>query len=103
MSGSADSAPAGAERDALARLEAAVARSVERIRALEAELLRAGSGVEAPREARPEPGGEGAAADRSDRSRALERENEELRRRLEEGREGIRRLLAKIRFLEEQR
>jgi predicted nuclease with TOPRIM domain len=34
------------------------------------------------------------------RLRALEQENRDLRRRLEEGRAGIERLLAKIRFLE---
>jgi hypothetical protein len=32
----------------------------------------------------------------------LEEENRDLRRRLEEGREGVDRLLAQIRFLEEQ-
>lgn len=35
--------------------------------------------------------------------RSLEEENAELRRRIEEGRAGVERLLGKIRFLEDQR
>ena len=37
------------------------------------------------------------------RLRTLEAENDDLRVRVEKGREGVERLLAKIRFLEEQR
>jgi predicted nuclease with TOPRIM domain len=37
------------------------------------------------------------------RLRKLEEENADLRTRLEQGREGVERLLAKIRFLENQR
>lgn len=37
------------------------------------------------------------------RIQALEAENSDLRRRIDESREGVERLLAKIRFLEEQR
>ena len=42
-------------------------------------------------------------ADMHTRLKALEHENADLSRRLDEGREGVDRLLAKIRFLEEQR
>ena len=37
------------------------------------------------------------------RLKALESENEDLHARLEQGREGVERVLARIRFLEEQR
>lgn len=45
----------------------------------------------------------GAAGQLLTRLRTLETENEELRRRMEQGREGVERLLAQIRFLEGQR
>jgi hypothetical protein len=47
-------------------------------------------------------GHEVAPSDMVSRLRALEEENEDLRSRLEQGREGVERLLAKIRFLENQ-
>ena len=37
------------------------------------------------------------------RLETLERENQDLRNRLEQGREGVERMLARLRFLEEQR
>ena len=42
-------------------------------------------------------------ADMHTRLKSLEVENADLTRRLDDGREGVERLLAKIRFLEEQR
>ena len=104
MSASADSPRAGKEREALARLEAAAARAIVRIRELEAELRRAERRVaELDRVLSAEGDGGAAPSTLIDRARALEQENAELRRRLGGGREGIERLLAKIRFLEEQR
>ena len=47
--------------------------------------------------------GSASPADMLTRLNSLENENADLSRRLDEGREGVERLLAKIRFLEEQR
>lgn len=101
MSASADSGPGA---DALARLEALVARAAARIREVEAsqaeaerrvdELDRILSGITSD-QVRP--------SALLERVHALEAENAELRRRIAGGREGVERLLAKIRFLEEQR
>ena len=46
---------------------------------------------------------EGASLDLMDDFAALQNENGDFRARLEQGREAVDRLLAKIRFLEEQR
>lgn len=46
---------------------------------------------------------EGAAGQLLTRLKSLEEENTDLRQRLEKGREGVERLLARIRFLEGQR
>lgn len=91
------------EREAFAVLEGAVgqaldqlARMDQRVHAAEAkngelaELLRRFTGNEV------EPG------QILTRLRRLEEENADLRTRLEQGRDGIDRLLAKIRFLEDQ-
>ena len=104
MSTSDDRARAEAAEAGLAGLERAVARALDRIGALE-------SGLEAARARRDEveellarmADGDENPADMQHRMNVLERENAELRRRLDEGREGVERLLAKIRFLEEQR
>lgn len=79
--------------EALGRLERARARAeaAEAERAELQELLRRFSGDEA------------AAGRLLTRLRTLEAENEALRARLGQGREGVERLLARIRFLEEQR
>jgi phage shock protein A len=88
----------------LGRLEAAVDAALSQVQTLrkqvrtaesrsselETLLERYSSGDEKPGEA-------------AERVRALEQENGELRSRLEQGREGVERLLARIRFLEEQR
>lgn len=92
------------ERETFVRLEAAVGRLLEeyaqmRERALRAEtharsleelLTRYRTGTEDPGEL-------------VTRLRSTKLENQELRSRLEEGRDGVERLLAQIRFLEEQR
>jgi hypothetical protein len=46
--------------------------------------------------------GEGGPRDMIAKLHILEEENRDLRRRLDEGREGVDRLLAQIKFLEEQ-
>lgn len=68
------------------RLGAAEQRRIE----LEGLLAKMADGSESP-------------AEMLTRLQSLEAENADLRRRLDEGREGVDRLLAKIRFLEEQR
>lgn len=104
MSTSDGKAQADTAEAALEALERAVARALERIRTLE-------SGLEAARARRDEveqllarmADGEENPAHMQERLNTLEGDNAELRRRLDEGREGVERLLAKIRFLEEQR
>ncbi|MEX0979909.1 MAG: hypothetical protein WDZ89_02375 [Gemmatimonadota bacterium] len=92
------------ERQALARLEEAVGRALERMSALQ----RRATGAEArvrDLEAllRRFTSGDDNPARLMDRLRLLQEENDELRARLNEGREGAERLLARIRFIEEQR
>lgn len=106
MSSHEDVDPDGAEgsgREALARLEETVGRLLEELQdlrnrtgyaerrreAVEKELSRFVEGEQDP----------GALVERLT---DLESRNRELNERLEEGREGVERLLARIRFLEEQ-
>ena len=92
------------ERAALHELDRAVGGAVERLRSLRAraegaearardleELLRRFTGD-------PEEAGRLLG-----RLRAMEAENADLRARLGKGREGVERMLARLRFLEEQR
>jgi hypothetical protein len=103
MSTSGDDA-ASVDRDALRRLEQVVARALQRIRDLESRL------AEAERRATDldqvlfdVTGGDLEPTVFVDSLRGLREENEQLRERLARGRDGVERLLAKIRFLEEQR
>lgn len=80
----------GAVIDELTRLRRAVEERDARIREMETLLAELSDGDESPVRMRR-------------RLDHLEVENGELRQRLDEGREGVERLLAKIRFLEEQR
>jgi len=91
-------------RDAFGRLETAVDVVLDRVSELESRLRVAEA------RARELDGvlkriseGELQPSDLLDRLRSLEGENDRLRERLDQGREGVERLLAKIRFLEEQR
>lgn len=89
---------------ALAALEGAVGRAatlIGSLRARETDLLRRVSELEET--VRSLSSGAIDPQTMLDRMRALERENEELRRRIDSGRQAVERLLAKIRFLEEQR
>ena len=101
MSGS--EAPDGAERQALARVEGAVTRLLETVDGLRARTTRAEARVaEVETLLRRFTRGDADPASLERRVRELGEENAELRRRLEEGREGVDRLLARIRFIEEQ-
>lgn len=80
----------GAVLDEVARLRSTLREREARIREAESLLAELSEGEESPVRMRR----------RIDR---LQEENAELRARLQEGRDGVERLLAKIRFLEEQR
>lgn len=86
-----------------ARLEDAVGELIDRlsetrIRAQAAEAKNA----ELAELVRRFTGDEGEAEQLMSRLKALETENDELRDRLERGREGVERMIARIRFLESQ-
>ena len=91
------------EREALSRLDEAVGGLLD-----ELERLRKEHGEATSKAAELEEllanfvEGESEPGALVERVRELESENGDLRVRLEEGREGIRRMLARIRFLEEQ-
>jgi len=76
--------------DRVRELEGSLRESRERARKLESLLERFRSGEEDP-------------AELSEEVERIRSENRELRRRLEEGRETVDRLLSRIRFLEGQR
>lgn len=95
---------AGADRAAFQSLEAAVGRTLEELERLRGELDAARADrerltglLQAFRQGDRDP------AEMSERLEALERENADLRDRVTRGREGVERLLARIRFLEDQR
>lgn len=89
---------------ALARLAEAVTRAVERIGTLEGELARAeeriGEMETLLRRFRED--GE-APLQMAQRLERLEAANEDMRSRIRSGREGVERLLGRVRFLESQR
>jgi predicted nuclease with TOPRIM domain len=92
------------ERAALQSLEGAVGKLLDRlrtvtVRAEKADVRRA----EVEDLLRRITTGDESPATMNDRLQTLEVENEDLRARLTRGRETVERLLAKIRFLEEQR
>ena len=102
MSASAASPSPGSE--ALDRLEQAVQESLLQTSELTGRLEVAERRVrELDGLLRRISGGELQPSDLLQRMREVEAENKELRSRLERGRDGIERLLARIRFLEEQR
>ena len=104
MSTSDDRVRAESTEAALAALERTVERGLRAIAQMERALREA-------RERRDEverllaqlADGEENPARMQQRIQALTAENTELRRRIDEGREGVERLLARIRVLEEQR
>ena len=91
------------EQAALSRLEGAIARMVEKhgrlVARAEAAEARAAELTEAVRRFT---GDEAEAGRILTRIRVLEEENADLRARLERGRDGVDRMIARIRFLENQ-
>lgn len=92
------------ERGAFQALEGAVGRALDELERLRAALAASerrrgelGELLDGFRQGRRDP------AEMATRLEALERENADLRRRVSQGREGVERLLARIRFLEDQR
>ena len=82
-------------------LERAVTQALAHIETMESQLAEAHSkNVELSEVVKRFTGDPGEADRILSRLGQLEEENEDLRRRLTEGREGVDRLLAKIRFLE---
>ncbi len=85
------------------RLETAVARLLERMDGLRERTRAAEARVQDVEELlRRFTRGDDDPARLVERLKATERENADLRARLEQGREGVERLLARIRFLEDQ-
>ncbi|TVP74496.1 MAG: hypothetical protein EA352_10675 [Gemmatimonadales bacterium] len=91
------------EREALSLLERAVGRLLAEMEAHEVRTRRAEARVrDVEALLRRFTRGDADPARLQERVGELEEENQELRRRLDEGRESVDRLLARIRFLEEQ-
>lgn len=89
--------------DAFTRLEAAVGQVMDRLVAVRgrAETAEARS-AELAQLVQRFTGNEEEAGRLMTRLKRLEDENAELRQRIEEGREGVERMIARIRFLENQ-
>jgi predicted RNase H-like nuclease (RuvC/YqgF family) len=93
----------GLERKALSEVEGAVGRLLEEMKRLEARTQRAETRVrDVEALLRRFTRGDEDPAQLQRTVSGLQEENEELRSRIEEGREAVERLLARIRFLEEQ-
>ena len=104
MSRSEDRTPEEGSEAALGAVEAAVGRAVARIRELEAKVRAAEDRRQEVEELLERmAGGDESPVRMQERLDRLRTENEDLHRRLDAGREGVERMLAKIRFLEEQR
>ncbi len=87
---------------AVERLEKAVTAALARVALLEGEVVRInaqGDQLEGLLEGVSS--GEGGPREMIAKLNILEEENRDLRRRLEEGREGVARLLSQVKFLEE--
>lgn len=88
---------------AFARLEGAIGQLLERLTAARARAGAAeAKNAELAQLVKRFTGDEEEAGQLMSRLRSLEDENEELRSRLERGREGVERMIARIRFLENQ-
>ena len=88
---------------AVERLEIAVTAALARVEVLEGEVVRMNEqGEELEGLLKGVTSGEAGPREMIAKLHILEEENRDLRRRLEEGREGVDRLLAQVRFLEEQ-
>jgi predicted RNase H-like nuclease (RuvC/YqgF family) len=103
VSRSEDSLPDEAVTSFLA-VDAAVGRAVQRLRDLEARARAADDrAAEIEQLLERMASGDESPVQMKDELDRLQRENADLRQRLDQGREGVERLLARIRFLEEQR
>ena len=92
------------EKAAFQRLEAMVGKALDEISVLRARAEEAEArGAEFEELVKRFTQDEGEASRLLSRLERLEAENADLSSRLERGREGVERLLAKIRFLEEQK
>ena len=92
----------GAPDKAVERLENAVTAALTRVELLEGEVVRMNAqGEELEGLLKGVTSGEGGPREMVAKLHILEEENRDLRRRLDEGREGVNRLLAQIKFLEE--
>ncbi len=92
------------DRAALHDLEVQVGAAVERLDSLRTRAVSAeAKNAEMEELVRRFTGDEAAPGRLLSRLEALERENADLRDRLTRGRDGVDRVLARIRFLEEQR
>ena len=93
----------GLERKALSEVESAVGRLLDEMKRLESRTLRAETRVrDVEALLRRFTRGDEDPAQLQRKISGLQEENEEMRSRIEEGREAVDRLLARIRFLEEQ-
>jgi len=89
--------------EAVERLESAVTNALMRVEQLEGEVVRMNAqGEELEGLLKGVSSGEGGPREMIAKLHILEEENRDLRRRLDEGREGVDRLLAQVKFLEEQ-
>ena len=87
---------------AVERLEKAVTAALLRVELLEGEVVRMNEqGEELEGLLKGVSSGEGGPREMIAKLHILEEENRDLRRRLDEGREGVDRLLSQVKFLEE--
>ena len=92
----------GAPDKAVERLEKAVTAALARVALLEGEVVRMNAqGEQLEGLLKGVSSGEGGPREMIAKLNILEEENRDLRRRLEEGREGVARLLSQVKFLEE--
>ena len=87
---------------AVERLEKAVTAALARVALLEGEVVRINAqGEQLEGLLKGVSSGEGGPREMIAKLNILEEENRDLRRRLDEGREGVARLLSQVKFLEE--
>ncbi len=91
------------EKEAMIRLDQAVSRMMEEMEELQERVRRAETKArDAQALLQRFSDGDDDPARQHDRMMALEEENRELRDRLRQGRDGVERILGRIRFLEEE-
>lgn len=104
MSNSASEASVVSGKQAIARLERAVGSALTEMVRLRDEVTRLGDqGEELEGLLAGVTSGERSLRDVLDRLHILEDENRDLRARLNQGRDGVERILARVKFLEEHK